>query len=139
MITKHAFMRHVHENIPTNCLTEGKSCPSLQLYISQMLVMEYTCILIQFQVVHLLLQFVWWKWLHTTGIFYSVWFKRLEFSYNELCRFFLKEKFNSLSCTQRSQIKHWGTHHAEHKGDIILNTFSCVGTGIKRQSNTTIY
>jgi len=58
MITKHIFMRHVHEKTPTYCLTEGISRPSLYLYVSQMLVMEYTCNLIQFQVVHLLLQFV---------------------------------------------------------------------------------
>jgi len=58
------------------------------------MVMEYTCNLIQFQVVHLLLQFVLWKWLHITGILYSVWFKRLESSYNKLCGFLLKEKFN---------------------------------------------
>ena len=46
-------------------------------------------------------------------------------------------KFNSQTCTRKSQLKHWGAHHAEHKVDIILNTFSCAGTGIKRQSNTT--
>ena len=94
MITKHAFMSHVHEKTPTNCLTEGISCPSLQLYIPQKLVMEYTCNSIQFQVVHLLLLFVLWKGLHITDIFYSMWFKRLESSYNELCGFLLKEKFN---------------------------------------------